>query len=359
MFECYTPEVENASVRGRGAAANPANRFERIDYARDEDAPPDEGPGPKTEALLDASRTILSYNSSPDLGFSASLNPYRGCEHGCSYCYARPSHEYAGFSAGLDFETKILVKRNAPELLRQELSAKKWEPKVVAMSGVTDPYQPLERTLLITRRCLEVFAEFRNPVALITKSALIARDADILGAMAKDSCAAATVSITTLDPELQRKMEPRASHPQRRLDAIAALAAAGVPVGVNVAPIIPGINDHEIPAILEAAAKAGATRAGYVFVRLPWGVKDIFSDWLARHFPDRKEKVLSQIRESRGGKLYDSSFGARGRGDGPFADNINALFRLSLKKYGYADRARDTLSTAHFKRPSGPQLELF
>ena len=352
-------ETSNAGIRGRGAAGNPANRFDKIDYARDEDAPPEEGPGPKTEALLDASRSIIATNDSPDLGFSASVNPYRGCEHGCSYCYARPSHEYAGFSAGLDFETKILVKMNAAELLRKELSAKKWQPKVVVMSGVTDPYQPLERSLKITRQCLEVFAEFRNPVALITKNALIARDADILGELARDGCAAATVSITTLDPELQRKMEPRASHPQKRLDAIKALADAGVPVGVNAAPIIPGINEHEIPAILEAAAKAGATRAGYVFVRLPWGVKDLFSDWLQRHFPDRKEKVLSQIRESRGGKLYDSSFGARGRGDGAFADNINALFRLALKRHGYLEHKRATLSTAHFRRAKGPQLDLF
>jgi DNA repair photolyase len=345
-------------MRGRGAAGNPANRFDKIDYVRDEDAAPDEGPGPLTQALIDTSRTIVATNDSPDLGFNASVNPYRGCEHGCSYCYARPSHEYAGFSAGLDFETKILVKKNAPELLRRELSSPRWRPQTVVLSGVTDPYQPLERKLELTRRCLEVFAEFHNPVALITKNALIARDADILGKMALEGTAAATVSITTLDGELQRKMEPRASHPQRRLEAISILAAAGVPVGVNAAPIIPGVNDHEIPAILQAAREAGATRAGYVFIRLPWGVKDIFSDWLERHFPDRKEKVLNQIKESRGGKLYDSSFGSRGRGDGTFADAINAIFRASLRRSGYPE-ARDSLTTAHFRRPRGPQLELF
>jgi DNA repair photolyase len=351
--------VENASLRGRGAATNPANRFDRIDYERDEDAAPDEGPGPKTELLRDASRTIIAYNDSPDLGFSASLNPYRGCEHGCSYCYARPTHEYAGFSAGLDFETKILVKADAPELLREELAHRSWTPQVVMMSGVTDCYQPAERKLKITRRCLEVFAEFRNPVAVITKNALIARDADVLGELARHECASATVSITTLDPELQRRLEPRASTPANRLAAIEALAKAGVPVGVNAAPIIPGINDHEIPAILEAAAGAGASHAGYVFVRLPYGVKDLFSDWLSRHYPDRKEKVLNQIRESRGGKLYDSRYGTRGRGDGAYAENINGIFRLALKKHGYTERDRYALSSDRFRRPRGPQLDLF
>ena len=346
------------TIRGRGAAANPASRFDKLDYQRDEGADPSEEPAPKTIALRDTSRTVIAYNDSPDLGFSASLNPYRGCEHGCIYCYARPTHEYAGMSAGLDFETKILVKEDAPELLRRELSKKSWQPQIVALSGVTDPYQPLERKFEMTRRCLQVFAEFRNPVALITKNHLVARDADVLGDLAKDECAAVTLSITTLDPELQRVMEPRASHPQRRLEAIAALAAAGVPVGVNAAPIIPGINDHEIPSILEAAAKAGATRAGYVFIRLPWGVKDLFSEWLSRHFPDRKEKVLNQIKESRGGKLYDSSWGTRGRGDGAFAESVGKLFRLAVRKYGL-DRPRDTLTTRHFRRPRGPQLELF
>jgi DNA repair photolyase len=341
-------------MRGRGTSNNPANRFETLHVERED--PLEER---RTEFLVDASRSIVSYNDSPDLGFNASVNPYRGCEHGCSYCYARPSHEYAGFSAGLDFESKILVKKNAPELLRKEMSSKSWKPQIVIMSGVTDPYQPIERKLELTRRCLEVFAEFHNPVALITKNALIQRDADILGKMALEKTASATVSITTLDPELQRKLEPRASTPKNRLDAISILAGAGVPVGVNVAPIIPGINDHEIPAILEAAKAAGATRAGYVFIRLPFGVKDIFSDWLSEHYPDRKEKVLNQIKESRGGKLYDSAFGSRGRGDGAFADTINMLFNASLLRYGYTGRPRDTLTSEHFKRPGGPQLELF
>lgn len=344
-------------IRGRGAAENPPNRFDRIDYARDEDADPAEEPSPKTVALLDTSRTIIARNDSPDLGFSASLNPYRGCEHGCSYCYARPTHEYAGMSAGLDFETKILVKKDAASLLRKELSSPRWEPQVVMMSGVTDCYQPLERKLELTRGCLKVFAEFLNPVAIITKNALIERDADVLGELAKADCAAVTLSITTLDPALQRIMEPRASHPSRRLEAIAALAKAGVPVGVNAAPIIPGINDHEIPAILQKAKEAGATSAGYVFVRLPWGVKDLFESWLERHFPDRKEKVLGQIRESRGGKLYDSSWGSRGRGEGPYAENIAQLFDLTRRKHKLDGHGG--LSTASFRRPKGPQLELF
>jgi DNA repair photolyase len=344
-------------MKGRGTDSNPANRFDKIDVVPDEDADPSERASPRTVALLDTSRSIIAANDSPDLGFSATINPYRGCEHGCVYCYARPSHEYAGMSAGLDFETKILVKRDAPVLLRKELSSKKWTPQVVMMSGVTDPYQPLERSFKLSRACLEVFAEFRNPVAVITKNALIERDADVLGALAEDGCAGATLSITTLDAELQRVMEPRASHPSRRLEAIAALAAAGVPVGVNVAPIIPGINDHEIPAILKAAAEAGASSAGYVFIRLPWGVKDLFETWLGEHFPDRKEKVLHQIRESRGGKLYDSGWGTRGRGVGPFAENIGNLFDFAVRRHGL-DRLRTGLSTAAFRKPPQPQLEL-
>ena len=343
--------------RGRGAADNPPNRFDKIDFVLDESADPSENPAPRTVALRDASRTIIARNDSPDLGFGASVNPYRGCEHGCSYCYARPSHEYAGMSAGLDFETKILVKEDAPELLLKELSSKSWEPELIVMSGVTDPYQPLERHFRLTRRCLEVLLDARNPVALITKNALIARDSDILSELAKIDCAAATVSITTLDPELARLMEPRASSPRRRLQAVSELASAGVPVNVNVAPVIPGLNDHEIPAILKAAKESGASSAGYVFIRLPWGVKDIFESWLQRHFPDRKDKVLNQIRESRGGKLYDSTFGSRGRGDGPFAGNIGKLFDLSVRKHGL-DGGKAELTTRHFRRPLGPQLRL-
>lgn len=346
------------ALRGRGTPENPANRFDRIDYAWDEDADPSERLAPGTVLLRDSSRSVIAYNDSPDLGFRASINPYRGCEHGCPYCYARPTHEYLGFSAGLDFETRILIKENAPTLLRQELASARWEPQVVMMSGNTDCYQPAERGLQITRRCLEVFVECRNPVAAISKSGLIARDADLYGELAKFGAAAVSLSITTLDSELQRILEPRAAHPQRRLDALATLAAAGVPVSVMVAPVIPGINDHEILAIIKAAADAGARSAGFVVIRLPHGVKGLFEAWLQRHFPERKEKVLSQIRDMRGGKLYDSSWGSRQRGEGGFADNIGSLFRLACRKAGFAER-QPRLSAEHFIRPRGPQLELF
>ncbi|MBI5202427.1 MAG: PA0069 family radical SAM protein [Elusimicrobia bacterium] len=358
------------AVHGRGASGNPPNRFEKIDYQPDPDAPDDERPDPRTVYYRDRSRTIIATNDSPDVPFEASLNPYRGCEHGCAYCYARPTHEYLGLSAGLDFETRILVKEDAPELLRRELSSPKWTPKEVAMSGVTDCYQPVERKLEVTRRCLQVFAEFRNPVGVITKNALVARDADILGDLAKDDAAAAYLSITTLDRELARTLEPRASTPENRLQAIRELARAGVPVGVMVAPLIPGLNDHEMPAILEAAAQAGATSAGMVLLRLPYGVTGIFEKWLDQHYPARKEKVLNQLRESRGGKLYDGAFGSRMRGWGILAGHYEALFAVAKKRAGLTQRGA-SLSTEAFRKPSGPhpgakrpesplgQLELF
>jgi DNA repair photolyase len=343
---------------GRGAASNPRNRFESLDYQRDEDADPSEEIAPQTFLYKDASRSALTSNDSPDIPFTHSLNPYRGCEHGCVYCYARPTHEYLGMSSGLDFETRIMVKENAPELLRKELSAKKWVPDVVVMSGVTDCYQPAERKLLLTRRCLEVFAEFRNPVAVITKNALIERDADIFAELSKYDAGAACLSITTLDPDLARRLEPRASAPYKRLKAVETLAKAGAFVSVNAAPLIPGLNDHELPAILKAAADAGAKAAGYTLVRLPYSVAPLFEQWLDRHYPDRKDKVLSQIRALRGGKLNDSRFGTRFSGEGNFAANVEGLFRLASKQAGLGHR-RFSLSTAHFRRPSGPQLELF
>jgi DNA repair photolyase len=344
----------------RGSGENPVGRFERIEAVPE----PEEAAAAidaisrlETRLYDDPTRQILATNQSPDVGFDVSVNPYRGCEHGCSYCYARPNHEYLGFSAGLDFETRILVKREAPALLRKALSAKRWKPQTIAISGVTDPYQPAERRLRITRGCLEVLAEFRNPVAIITKNRLVARDADLLGDLAKDAAAAVHVSITSLDPTLQRVLEPRASAPPQRLAAIQALARAGVPVGVMVAPIIPGLNDQEVPRILEAAAGAGARTAGHIVLRLPHGVKEIFSAWLERHFPERRDKVLHRVREMRGGRLNDPRFRTRMRGEGEYAEQIAQLFELSRRRTGLSGE-RVELSTAAFRRPGGEQLAL-
>src|ERR671912_2334518 len=272
-----------SSIVGRGAADNPKNRFEKIEVEPELGELDAEEPGPEIIYLRDVSRSIIARNDSPDIGFDASINPYRGCSHGCIYCYARPTHEYLGLSAGLDFESKILVKEDASELLRKELSSPRWEPKVLSMSGVTDPYQPVERRLGITRRCLEVLAEFRNPVAIITKNHLVTRDVDLLSELARYDAAAVAVSLTTLDDDLRRLMEPRTSQPARRLAAIKALVEAGVPVGVMTAPVIPGLTDHELPDLLSAAAGAGATFAGYVPLRLPGAVAPLFEDWLMRH----------------------------------------------------------------------------
>ncbi|HXK25204.1 MAG TPA: PA0069 family radical SAM protein [Myxococcota bacterium] len=280
-----------------------------------------------------------------------------GVFHGCAYCFARPTHEYLGFSAGLDFETRILVKEDAPELLRRALSSPRWEPRVVALSGVTDAYQPVEAKLRLTRRCLEVFAEFRNPVVIITKSALVARDADLLAELARHHAASVHVSVTSLDDGLRRALEPRASSPRGRLAAIETLAAAGVPVGVLSAPVIPGLNDSEIPAILSAAAEAGAREAGWVMLRLPHGVKELFESWLLRHFPDRRERVMSRLREVSGGALYDSRYHTRQRGTGVYAEQIRSLFELARRRAGLANE-RTTLSTAAFRRPGSAQLSL-
>ncbi len=352
-------------IRGRGTAENPPNRFERLAYVEEPDwldelgHDPDEGAPtrPRTLYLRDPSRTALSHNQSPDLGFDASLNPYRGCEHGCVYCYARPTHEYLGFSAGLDFETRILVKENIAELLRRELSARKWVPRLIAMSGVTDPYQPIEHHLRLTRQCLRVLADFRNPVGIVTKNARVTRDIDILLELASWNAARVQLSITTLDENLHRLLEPRTASPQQRLRAVATLAKAGVPVGVMVAPIIPGLNDHEIPSILAAAAEAGAQSASYVVLRLPHGVKELFHAWLRRHFPDRAEKVLNRVRSMRGGQLNDSRFGTRMKGEGFFAREVASLFELARKRAKLGGLPK--LSTEAFLPAGGCQLKLF
>jgi DNA repair photolyase len=352
MHENPTPK------RGRGAPANPPNRFEPLWYERDSQWTDAEDPSLQTQFFKDTSRSAIAYNDSPDVGFDASINPYRGCEHGCIYCYARPTHEYLGFSAGLDFESKILVKEDAPELLRRELSSPRWKPQALAISGVTDPYQPIERRLQLTRRCLQVLAEFRNPVVIITKNHLVTRDVDVLQELARHEAARVLLSITTLDGGLSRVMEPRASHPTRRLAAIEALSRAGVQTGVLVAPVIPGLTDHELPSIIAAAASAGARSAGYVTVRLPHAVGPLFEQWLSQHFPDRKEKVLHRIRAMRGGKLNDPKFGSRMRGEGIFAEQIEALFALACRKAGIDGRGQ-ALSTAAFRVPSNAQLSLF
>ncbi len=354
---CSPVSNEAPSIRGRGAAANPPNRFEKIRVERDADWDPAEDPSPRTQFLRDLSQSIISYNDSPDIGFHASLNPYRGCEHGCSYCYARNTHEYLGFSAGLDFETKIVVKEDAPELLRRELSSPKWQPQTLAMSGVTDCYQPVERRLKLTRRCLAVLAEFRNPVGITTKNFLVTRDLDLLRELAAHRAVLVHLSINSLDGELARRLEPRAASPKMRLAAVEALAKAGVPVGVLVAPVIPALNDHEIPAVLAAAKAAGAGWAATEILRLPLTVAPIFEAWLERNVPGKKEKVLNRIRAMRGGKLNDPRFGARMRGEGIFAEQISRMFHIARRKCGLPGDAPE-LSTAAFRKQAGRQLAL-
>ncbi|HEU4559752.1 MAG TPA: PA0069 family radical SAM protein [Longimicrobium sp.] len=347
-------------IRGRGAANNPANRFVQMDFVPDyEHVDPDDEPAPQTVFLRDATRNIVARNDSPDVGFAASVNPYRGCEHGCIYCFARPTHEYFGLSAGLDFETKIFVKEDAPELLRQALASPRWVPEVIGMSGVTDCYQPVERRLQLTRRCLKVLAEFRNPVTIVTKNHLVTRDVDILAEMAAWNGATVNLSITSLDEKLQRVMEPRTSTPRRRLEAVETLAKAGVRVRVLAAPMIPGLNDHELASIIKASADAGAKAASYIPLRLPFVLKELFETWLETHFPDRKEKVLHRIREIRGGKLNDPNFTSRMRGQGPYADQMAMLFRAACNKAGLnQEKMLPPLDTSHFRRPHDRQGQL-
>ena len=345
----------------RGTHLDTGNRFssetrERFDdgwesFGEEED--------PRLELIDDASRTIFATNSSPDIPFTHSINPYRGCEHGCSYCYARPTHEYLGFNAGLDFETKIMVKRDAAKLARAEMMKKSWKPVPVSISGVTDPYQPVERRLGITRSVLETMLEFRNPVGIITKNALVLRDIDILSEMANYNGAAVFLSITTLDRDLARRMEPRTSTPELRLHALRKLSDAGVPVGVSMSPLIPGLNDSEIPTLLKAAYDAGARRAFHVMLRLPLAVRPIFIDWLEREEPGRAAKVLNTLKGMRDGRLNLTEFGSRMTGTGARADAISRLFDLTMRRLGFTATDLD-LSSDHFRRPSSDgQIELF
>lgn len=356
--ELASPVKDNVrQPHARGATSNPPNRFEQIELERDAAWNPEDDPLPHTQFLKDHSRTIIAYNESPDIPFQASINPYRGCEHGCSYCYARPTHEFLGFSAGLDFESRIMVKENAPELLRRELSAPKWQPQELAMSGVTDCYQPIERKLQLTRRCLTVLAEFRNPVSVITKNFLVTRDLDLLRELASHQAVRVNVSINSLDAALARKLEPRAASPRQRLAAVEVLAQAGVPTGVLVAPVIPALNDYEIPSVLAAAKAAGAGWAGTEVLRLPLTVAPIFEQWLAQNFPDKQEKILGRIRAIRGGNLNDPRFGSRMRGEGIFADQISQMFQVACRRVGLPGNGPE-LSTAGFRKPTGPQLSL-
>lgn len=349
---------DHTLIYGRGASGNPANRFERIAYERDNDSEAPESPQITTEYYKDTSRSIITTNDSPDVPFEASLNVYRGCEHGCVYCFARPTHEYLGLSSGLDFESRIFVKEDAPLLLRKELAKKNWKPQILVVSSVTDCYQPIERKLGVTRRCLEVLLDFRNPVSMITKNRLITRDIDLFKQMNEYHGIAVNISITTLDADLARVMEPRASSPAHRLAAVEELSRAGIPVNVLVAPVVPGLTDHEMPSIIKRARQAGARSAGYVVLRLPYAVKDLFVQWLEDHFPDRKNKILNRIRSLRGGKLYDPTWGKRMRGEGIFADEIRRLFEISIRKAGMNKRST-ALSTAAFRNAGDQQIMLF
>lgn len=334
----YRVEVERR--RGRGAAANPSGRYEPAQREGFDDGwdIEEELPSLPTEVIVEKPRTIITRNDSPDILFEKSINPYRGCEHGCAYCFARPTHAFQGLSSGLDFETKIFAKPNAAELLEKELRASNYEPTTIALGSNTDPYQPVERRFRITRSILEVLSRMNHPVGIVTKSALVARDIDILSRMAERQLAKVAISVTTLDPKLARRMEPRAATPAKRLDTIRTLTEAGIPVSVLVAPIIPAINDHEIEAILKACAEAGAQEAGYVLLRLPHDLKDLMRDWLAEHYPDKLKHVFTLLQEARGGKDYDAEWSTRQSGIGPYAWMLGRRFETAAERLGLNKR---------------------
>jgi len=354
--------VDRDRRRGRGTASNASGRYEPLARVAFDDGWQglEQLPAFKTTVTVDATRKIITRNDSPDLSFDRSINPYRGCEHGCVYCFARPTHAYLGLSPGLDFESKLFMKPNAPELLERELSAPDYAPKTIAIGTNTDPYQPIERRYQIMRRILEVLDRAGHPVGIVTKSALVLRDLDILTRMAKRDLVKVAISVTTLDPKLARVMEPRASTPARRLGALRELVKAGVPASALVAPVIPAINDAEIERILEAIAETGVRHAGYVLLRLPLELKDLFREWLIENFPDRYRHVINLIRETRGGKDYDSTFGKRMTGSGPIAWMIGRRFEVACDRLGFNLTSVKT-TTEHFKppRPSTEQLDLF
>jgi DNA repair photolyase len=349
---------EHNPTRGRGSSFNPANRFQPTHMEYEIDEQTGLPPKPQTTYIRDASKNIVAENNSPDIPFDHSINPYRGCEHGCIYCYARQTHEYLGYSSGMDFESKIIVKHDAPDLLRERLSKRSWQPETLVMSGVTDPYQPVERELELTRSCLKVLAGYRNPVSIITKNYLVTRDIDILSDMAGWNGVRVAVSVTTLDRELARTMEPRTSSPDRRLKAIEQLSAAGIPVSAMIAPIIPGLTDHEVPELLQAVADAGAQNAGYTIIRLPYANKELFKQWLEHHYPNKSDKVLHRIQSLRGGRLNASEFGERMRGKGEFGAQIRQLFHIHKEKVGL-NQSIEPLNTTAFRRGGPDQLQLF
>ncbi|MEO8069483.1 MAG: PA0069 family radical SAM protein [Flavobacteriales bacterium] len=352
--------IDGKPIKGRGAATQVANRFlkhsygvvhwEGIDEVEEEDR--------RTRYVVENPKTIVNKVTSPDLSFGWSMNPYQGCEHGCAYCYARPTHEYWGYSAGLDFERVIIVKRNAPDLLRAALMNKKWLPEPIMLSGNTDCYQPVERKEGITRRMLEVLLEFRQPVAMITKNALILRDLDLIAELASMGLASVAISLTTLNEDLRRVMEPRTSTGAGRVKTIEALSKAGVPTMAMIAPIIPALNEAEIPTLMQAAADAGAVHAGYTVVRTNGAVKPVFDNWVHEHFPDRAAKVIAQVSEMHGGAMNDSNFGRRMRGEGEFANTVRQLFKVTYRRV-FAGRHMPDLNTALFRRPEQGQLDLF
>ncbi len=347
-------------TKGRGATSNRSGRFEREQRQAFDDGwrPPEElAPRPRTTVQTDHSRRVITRNDSPDVGFDQSINPYRGCEHGCAYCFARPTHAYLGLSPGLDFETRLFAKRDAAAILRRELAHHKYRCAVIALGVNTDAYQPIEREEQVTRRILEVLAAHNHPVAIITKSALVTRDIDILAPMAAQNLVKVMLSVTTVDRGLARRLEPRAATPAKRLKTLAALHKSGIPTGVMMAPIIPGLNDPEIETVVAAAAEAGASEANYVLLRLPLELKTLFTEWLAAHTPDRARRVLALMRDSHQGQLYDSRFGLRQTGQGPYAEMIRKRFAAAARRHGM-DRRDFALETGLFKVP-GPQLSLF
>jgi DNA repair photolyase len=351
--------VDEALRRGRGSVSNPSGRLETVSREGFTDGwdLDEELPSIETEVTIEKAQTIIARNDAPDILFDRSINPYRGCEHGCSYCFARPSHAFQGLSSGLDFETKLFAKTNAPDLLLKEIRGRNYEPRTIALGTNTDPYQPIERRFGITRSILEVLSLVNHPVGIVTKSALVTRDLDILRSMAERRLVKVAVSITTLDPKLARQMEPRAASPAKRLETMRKLTEAGIPVTVLVAPVIPAINDHEVESILEASRKAGADEAGYVLLRLPHNLKDLMRDWLLEHYPDRLGRVFSILGETRGGKDYDSSWKVRQTGVGPFAWILGRRFEQATKRLGFNER-RLSLRTDLFRIPEAEPVQL-
>ena len=351
------------NARGRASRSNDSSRFDAFTRGTFDDGWTEEDGEPaqlETTLTAEKARVIISRNDSPDIGFDRSINPYRGCEHGCIYCYARPSHAYMGLSPGLDFETKLFFKPEAAQLLERELAKRSYQPARIQLGANTDPYQPIERRLQITREILKVLARYRHPVGITTKNALVTRDIDILAPMAAQSLAAVAVSVTSLDRKLARAMEPRASTPERRIDAIRQLAAAGIPAMIGFAPVIPGLNDHEMEAVLQRGAEAGAVQAHFTVLRLPLEIKDLFREWLEAERPDRARRVMSLVRQMRGGRDYDPEWGKRMRGEGPVAELIATRFRLAVRKFGL-DRPFPPMELSLFQRPSADpnQMELF